>query len=320
MKPLNKILAVIGNTNEEPDALDRAVSLAKKNQAALHIIYILDPSFSISLLSKASSFFQDLIKNAATRAARQLEILSHKLELEIGQEVTTKVVTGRMDLEVVAEVKRTGSDFVVKDCEASTCVLSSVFGSSDINLMRRCPCPVLILKPSDRPQLNKILVAVDKDEEAPENHLLNIELLRLASWLAVSYSCELHVLHVWDYPFESLLRSPDSHVSQEEADELVAAEEKQRRLWLHQLVENLPTDAKEAMDYIKPELHLVKGGAHFCIVEQESKLDIDLLVMGTVGRVGIPGLLMGNTSETILKNLKSSCLTVKPPGFGDAIS
>jgi len=37
--------------------------------------------------------------------------------------------------------------------------------------------------------------------------------------------------------------------------------------------------------------------------------------MGTVGRTGIPGLIMGNTAESILNNIGCSVLAVKPPGF-----
>lgn len=45
------------------------------------------------------------------------------------------------------------------------------------------------------------------------------------------------------------------------------------------------------------------------------ELNADLVVMGTVSRTGIPGLLIGNTAEVILNNLECSVLAVKPSGF-----
>ena len=42
---------------------------------------------------------------------------------------------------------------------------------------------------------------------------------------------------------------------------------------------------------------------------------VDLVVMGTVARRGIPGLLIGNTAERILRKLPCSVLAVKPDGF-----
>ncbi|MDK1310071.1 universal stress protein [Pseudoalteromonas sp. R96] len=45
------------------------------------------------------------------------------------------------------------------------------------------------------------------------------------------------------------------------------------------------------------------------------KHQIDLIVMGTVGRVGIPGLIIGNTAESILEQTQCSILAIKPKGF-----
>jgi nucleotide-binding universal stress UspA family protein len=42
---------------------------------------------------------------------------------------------------------------------------------------------------------------------------------------------------------------------------------------------------------------------------------IDSVVMGTVARAGIRGLVIGNTAERVLQRLRGSVLAVKPPGF-----
>ena len=42
---------------------------------------------------------------------------------------------------------------------------------------------------------------------------------------------------------------------------------------------------------------------------------IDLVVMGTVARAGIAGMLIGNTAERVLLKLPCSVPTVKPDGF-----
>jgi nucleotide-binding universal stress UspA family protein len=46
-----------------------------------------------------------------------------------------------------------------------------------------------------------------------------------------------------------------------------------------------------------------------------AKLQADIVVMGTVARTGISGLIIGNTAETILNQLTCSVLAVKPSGF-----
>ncbi len=55
------------------------------------------------------------------------------------------------------------------------------------------------------------------------------------------------------------------------------------------------------------------------IPELADELDADLVVMGTVGRTGIAGLLIGNTAETILERIGCSVLAIKPSGFRSPI-
>jgi len=45
-----------------------------------------------------------------------------------------------------------------------------------------------------------------------------------------------------------------------------------------------------------------------------AELWADLVVMGTVARTGISGLIIGNTAEAILDQLTCSVLAIKPPG------
>jgi nucleotide-binding universal stress UspA family protein len=42
---------------------------------------------------------------------------------------------------------------------------------------------------------------------------------------------------------------------------------------------------------------------------------MDLIVMGTVARTGLGGLLIGNTAESVLQRVDCSVLAVKPEGF-----
>mgnify|MGYP000314302148 FL=1 len=71
----------------------------------------------------------------------------------------------------------------------------------------------------------------------------------------------------------------------------------------------------EAARYLKPNAHLVNGWARKEIPALIRELKADLVVMGTVARTGISGLLMGNTAEMILTQIDCSVLAAKPRGF-----
>ena len=63
------------------------------------------------------------------------------------------------------------------------------------------------------------------------------------------------------------------------------------------------------------QLHLREGGSSEVIQSAIAELDIDVVVMGSVGRTGIPGLLIGNKAEKLLNSITCTVLTVKPDGF-----
>ena len=72
---------------------------------------------------------------------------------------------------------------------------------------------------------------------------------------------------------------------------------------------------KEVTNYLQLKVHLVKGFARDMIPKTAKEQDIDLIIMGTVGRTGIPGFIMGNTAETVLNRINCSVLAIKPEGF-----
>ena len=59
----------------------------------------------------------------------------------------------------------------------------------------------------------------------------------------------------------------------------------------------------------------VKGDPRIVIPRYATTRKVDLVVMGTVGRSGLAGFLMGNTAEAVLRELRGSVLAIKPAGF-----
>ena len=76
----------------------------------------------------------------------------------------------------------------------------------------------------------------------------------------------------------------------------------------------------DALNFLQPQTHLVKGWARKEIPALVGRLEADLVVMGTVARTGIPGFIMGNTAETILNQIDCSVLAIKPPGFATPVT
>ena len=73
-------------------------------------------------------------------------------------------------------------------------------------------------------------------------------------------------------------------------------------------------------NYLKPKLHIIQGEAKTEIPALVKSLGAELVVMGTVARSGVPGLLIGNTAESILNQLECSVLALKPEGFKSPVT
>jgi hypothetical protein len=85
-----------------------------------------------------------------------------------------------------------------------------LFGSDDMHLLRKCPFPVWLIKPQAPKSYRRDLAAVDVDDAHPQAELgsrraLNLQILEIASSLALSGFGELHVVHAWDAIGESTM-------------------------------------------------------------------------------------------------------------------
>jgi universal stress protein E len=131
----------------------------------------------------------------------------------------------------------------------------------------------------------------------------------LATSLARLEGSELHVIHTWTMYAESLLRSGRTKIPPTELNGLLAEAQEMHQIWVDQLLE--PYELED----INHQVHLLKGTAATLIPQVAQEKEIDLIVMGTVSRTGISGLLIGNTAENVLRQVDCSVLTVKPDGF-----
>ncbi|MBF0264105.1 MAG: universal stress protein [Gammaproteobacteria bacterium] len=73
------------------------------------------------------------------------------------------------------------------------------------------------------------------------------------------------------------------------------------------------------LDALWIKTHLKKGEAAEVALKLAKRNNIDLVIMGTVARTGIPGFFIGNTAERILNSVDSSILAVKPKSFSTPI-
>jgi nucleotide-binding universal stress UspA family protein len=315
MRRIENILVYVDDVSATLSVSDRIVEWAQASQAGLTLVGVVEPTRS--WIAEARGVVAEAENELAVYMEGQLNELARTFA-QSGLDVQVQVYRGDPATVLVQAVLRDGIDLVYKayDPERSDSGLSSV----ERRLLRVCPCPVAILRPLQVDHGKRVLVAVDFDPEQPEKGAINDDILELAARAALVDLRELHILHVWRLFGESSLAHGFARVSEEHLNELRGKEEKEHRDWIEALVKKcLDSLGSEAVQYLTPKIHLLKGDPRKVIPAQVDALRPDLLVIGSVARTGVSGLLMGNTAEAILNEVDCSVATIKPPGFESPI-
>lgn len=320
MRRINKILCVLDPDTNCEAALAQAVTIANDLQADIVVVSVLKISGALNRIfhntKDINKNLQQSVENKRSTVQKWVKEYDPKLDIKI------ECYAGIGFIEIIHSVIKNKYDLVVK-CADDVDWLDRLFGSDDMHLLRKCPCPVLMLKPGQNNVFRNILATVDVSDEFDEHDgsrvqdQLNKKVLEYSAVFSVSGLSVLHIGCAWQAYGEDLLRyGTFSHLSDETVD--LYSEQTRREcttnlevlvLVMNQLV------GHDALDYLHPKLHLVKGDPSQEIPLMVEKYDIDLIVMGTVARTGIPGFIIGNTAESILERVQCSVLAIKPDGF-----
>lgn len=317
MNRFKNILCVLADGCANELALARAATLAAHNKAQLTILKVVDEiPPNTKLLDR--TLFPDIQEKIVNEEAKRLEVLIAPWQYKIP--ITTKILSGILFLDVIREVLRSSVDLVIKATEKDN-FLDRVFGSDDMHLTRKCPCPVWLVSPASENDFRRIVAAIDvddcyRDEEIDTRRDLNRTILQIACSLAQRENAELHIVHVRRQIDERVVRSGLKDKPETDVSDFLEAARKRHLKNLEVLMDAMILELdQESVGAVKPKIHWLEGTPQDEIATFSKTVKADLLIMGTVARTGIPGLFMGNTAEAIQNCIECSLLAIKPMGF-----
>jgi nucleotide-binding universal stress UspA family protein len=281
-------------------ALERGIRLARSSGATLTIVDVMSVS-----PQEQRYLPEGLEERMAGDRRRELASIAASVP---DVRTQSKLLVGRPATALVQEVLRSGADLLLRShARDMTAPAPPPFGAVDMELLRTCPCPILLVRHGSATPHPRIAAAVDASTDVPDGEALNAKILELALAMASHLGAEsVTVLNAWAPFAEYTVRSYGT------ADQFAAyVEDTKQRAGsaLARLVQSF--DGREPR--LTPTLR--RGDAADVIPPFVVAEDIDLVVMGSVARKGIAGLLIGNTAERLLRKLPCSVLVVKPDGF-----
>ena len=309
MRQFKKILVYLQQIDKPNEAMiKRAILLAKRNEAEITFstrISALPANLEEFLHSQLGT---NIVANHRKSTLTKLEsIVESKKQKD--QRVNLRIFEGRPFIAVIKEVLSRSFDLVMVEPDTGGSVNKLFFGTTAMNLLRKCPCPVWVFKPAVHGTYRRILASIDTSTKREEERELNKSIMEIAVILAEREDAELHVVHCWEASGETILRSnvPPAQAALIEEYSLFALETASKKL--EEFLKSCPYPIK------KNAIHLERGVPGRVVPELVHRHHIELVVMGTLGRLGLKGLFMGNSAEKIIDGLDCSVLALKPEGF-----
>lgn len=281
-------------------AMTQAVWLARKTGAQIILANTI-PDFSKSVHwgPQEREANQRTLRERSDAAMRRAIVDLNAMDLDV------KLLTpaGEPFVEITRAVQEEGCSLVLAGTRGQAKWEQFLVGSTAKRLIRKCASSVWIVQAQHVGPPKVVLAATDFSE-------VSLKAVKEGLEIAQQAGAEFHLLHVVDsndVPEDVISQIPHGSSVRQKINEEAAKR-------LEEFLESL------AVDRTQIQVQLSWGTPWQEIQRIARHQAADLIVIGTVGRSGIKGLLLGNTAEKVLDACDCSILTVKPDGFVSPIN
>ena len=303
-KPLDRILCATDFSNVSRAVVPFSIDMAKKLNAKLYICHVIDlPAVSVygeAVFDPVShqQYFVDFARNEMENLLSGADIDWEPL-ISIGQ--TTE--------EIEERVAEHAIDMVVASTHGRSGLKRLFLGSVTERLMRTLPCPLLVLrgessKDEDSPRqqfpFKNVLIGHDfsRDSEAAFRTSLSI---------AQEFESSLHIVHVVEptayKEFFKFPPSPEDPLPQDIHDSLKEG-----------LMEMVPA---EAFNWCDVQAQIRVGKPYAALIDYAREHAIDLIALGVRGYGNVENLLVGSTTDRVIRRAPCPVLSVLPSDDDD---
>lgn len=299
MARFQDILVVLDPSVDEQKALHRAIELAKHSPCKLTaFVSIYDFSYEMTTMlsgEERESMRQAVLKDREIWAERLLYAArQHNIDCRV------EVVWHNRPFEaIVHAVQQHGYDLVLKGTHAHDTLKSILFTPTDWHILRKCPCPVLLVKDHAWPVGGNIVAAVNAGSARPHHQLLNQLIVQQALDLAALLKANVHLVNAYPgTPVQVAVEIPEFNA--EAYNDAMRHHHKDAILTL-------------SRDYGIPSenTHVHEGMPEDVIPKVAQTLDAEMVIIGTIGRTGLSAAIIGNTAEHVIDRLSCDILALK---------
>lgn len=299
MHSMNDILVVLGDDRDEAAyILEKAAILAGGSGARVHVVRVVYEGIA-DLSASAIDAATDLKTFILSAEETLTEEMVDRVRSRFSAVETATLWNARRWEGILHAATQTGADLVIKGADRHPRFGEFVRTPDDWNLLRSAGMPVMLVKPLAWVSEPVVLCALDAFDESHDD--LNLALLREAQALCAVLGGTLHVVSA----FPLFERWVGELGGLRDYDSLRQDVEKEIRERVVDLA------ARAGVEYQR--LYADEGPPEQVIDNLAEELGAELVVVGTHGRQGLKGIVLGNTAERLLHHVHTDLVTVHAP-------
>jgi nucleotide-binding universal stress UspA family protein len=280
---ISKILLGTDLSSRAERAIARGAQLAEQHGAALTILHVLT----------ATAGDKDRHRQVALQAEKELRRKVAKLDPHQTKSISVQVATGTPFVEIIRRAREESVDIVLVGAHGAQFIRDLLFGTTAEKIVRKGDRPVLIVKRPARGPYRRVLATTDFSD--PSRQALELG-LRLAP------GAKFDLLHAYRGIEEQLWRAG---FAKSEIVRYRHGSAKESREQMELFIRNVGLGGK-------PIARLLRyGRAPHVINEVARRLRPDLVCVGSVGRTGLPHILLGSVAEHVLREVSCDVLVAR---------
>ncbi|MFB2829106.1 universal stress protein UspE [Aeromonas jandaei] len=304
MVKYQNILVVINPEEERQIALERAVKIAELDDNARLTLLLTIYDFSYEMTAMLSVEEREEMRNGVISQRREWldEILAPYRSQGIACEI--KVIWHNRPFEsIIQEVLEQRHDLVVKATHHHSFLQTFIFTPTDWHLLRKCPCPVLLVKEGHWKRGGNIIAAINCSSDDPDQKLLNERITQEGGDIAELLGSSLYLVNTY----------PGTPVNV--AIELPEFDPNAYNEAIRKHHETLLLNHADKFGIGHLWTRVAEGLPEEVLPDMAEELDANLMIMGCVGRTGLSAALLGNTAEHVIDRLSCDLLILKPADY-----
>ncbi len=153
MEGFKKILVVTNSTKHCRKAVQCGISVARQNQASVHVLHLMHDPFGLEhwqLALPSLKDIQDEYRHMRTNARKELDSMI-AAEQAKGMDIQVSIAEGPPDKEILNAVKEKQIDLLVTLAHEEGRLEQALFGQLNEKIHRSLPCSILFVKQEPGP-------------------------------------------------------------------------------------------------------------------------------------------------------------------------